>query len=88
MVVRYYPHIQNIKYATTSNLPLRLPFDLLDVLRMPYRVDVLPKVYFNITDFEQLIELTEEKIKLAIKKAKQLGDFQSLYSQKETEKIA
>ena len=76
------------KYATTSDLPLRLPFNLFDVVRMPYRVDVLPKVYFNITGFEQIAGLTEKKIKQAIKKAKLLGDFRSLYPVNQSDKSA
>ncbi|OTA18205.1 Phenylalanine-4-hydroxylase [Xenorhabdus vietnamensis] len=75
-------------YATTSELPLRLPFNLLDILRTPYRVDVLPNVYFNISSFEQLQEITEEIIIEYIEKAKVLGDFRSLYPPRDIAKIA
>lgn len=57
-----------------SDQPEVLPFDLIEVLRTPYRIDILQPVYFAIDSFEDLRAAFGENIKSAIDEAQSLGD--------------
>ena len=50
---------QELTYALESTVPERRPFDLMDILRRPYQIDVLQPLYFVLEDFRQLLELRE-----------------------------
>jgi len=60
-------------YALESSVPSRRPFDLLEILRTPYRYDELQKTYFIINDFSELFRLMSEDLPAYFAKAKQLG---------------
>ncbi|GGL68236.1 phenylalanine 4-monooxygenase [Wenxinia marina] len=49
-------------------------FDLMEVLRTPYRIDIVQPVYFVIDSFEQLAGLLDADIAGAVARAKELGD--------------
>ena len=51
-----------------------LPFDLMTVLRTPYRIDILQPVYFVIDGFDQIAEALTGDIAGMIDRAKELGD--------------
>jgi phenylalanine-4-hydroxylase len=51
-----------------------LDFDLMTVLRTPYRIDILQPVYFVIDSFTQLTEALEADVAALIDQAKTLGD--------------
>ncbi|MCX8508237.1 MAG: phenylalanine 4-monooxygenase [Rhodobacteraceae bacterium] len=51
-----------------------LPFDLMTVLRTPYRIDILQPVYFTIDSFAQLAEALQADVGAMIDEAKRLGD--------------
>jgi phenylalanine-4-hydroxylase len=51
------------------------PFDLMTVLRTPYRIDIVQPIYYVIDSFAQLESIIEEDIATRINEAKVLGDF-------------
>ncbi|MBL4910923.1 MAG: phenylalanine 4-monooxygenase [Alteromonadaceae bacterium] len=77
-------------YAT-SNKPLELkPFDMLDVLRTPYRIDIMQPVYFMlncVSDLKEIRKHSVEDIMALIEEAKKLGLHDAKFPPKET-KIA
>lgn len=62
-------------YALESPTPLRRPFNLLDVLRTPYRIDIMQTIYYVIDSYNQLYELLNTDLGAAIQKARELGEF-------------
>lgn len=51
------------------------PFDLLTVLRTPYRIDIVQPVYFEIASFEQLAAALDCDMPGVLEEAERLGDF-------------
>ena len=49
------------------------PFDVMDVLRTPYRIDVLQPIYFVIDSFDVLFNLVDMDLLGAIQEARHLG---------------
>lgn len=60
-------------YSIDSDIPERREFDLVQVLRTPYRIDIFQTVYYVIESFEQLYELVKHDLVSAVKEAKKLG---------------
>ncbi len=67
-----------------SDTPLIRDFDLLEVFRTPYRIDIVQPVYFAIRDFDQLIAALDRDIASLIDHAKALGDLPALFPAKES----
>ena len=61
------------RYAVESDKPQRKPFDPVDVLRTPYRIDILQPVYFVIDSFDDLFELAQADLLGYIQEARKLG---------------
>lgn len=51
-----------------------LPFDLMTVLRTPYRIDIVQPVYFVIDSFSQLTDALSADVGAMIDEAKRMGD--------------
>lgn len=68
-------------YALDSDVPLRKPFDILDALRTPYRIDIVQPVYFYIQSFDDLFKLIDMDLMGYIKEARQLGMYKPLYEE-------
>lgn len=51
--------INETVYCVESTIPQRKPFEVLEALRTPYRIDVIQPIYFVIHDFAQLYQLIE-----------------------------
>jgi len=66
-------------YAVESDIPERKPFDAVDVLRTPYRIDILQPIYFVIDSFDQLFDLARSDLLGAIKEARKLGMHKPTY---------
>ena len=66
-------------YALDSDKPLRKNFDLLDVLRTPYRIDILQPVYFIIPGLSELQRIVESDVMAAVHEAMKLGLHPPLY---------
>ena len=58
---------------SVSGKPILRPFDVMDILRTPYRIDIFQPVYFVIDDFEQLLALAETDLRPFIDEARRLG---------------
>lgn len=67
-------------YCLESPAPQRKPFDVIDVLRTPYRIDIMQPIYFVIDDFDYLFKLTKMDLLAMIKEARKLGMHQPTYS--------
>ncbi len=67
-----------------SNTPLIRDFDLLEVFRTPYRIDIVQPVYFAIRDFDQLTAALDQDIAALIDQAKAMGDLPALFPAKES----
>ena len=70
-------------YCLESDIPVRKHFDLIEVLRTPYRIDILQPVYFIIDNFQQLFDIIHEDLFAAIDEAMRLGEFTPLYKLKD-----
>ena len=62
-----------------SGSPKVLAFDLGTVLRMPYRIDIVQKVYFQIDSFAQLAAALDGDIEAALLEAERLGDLPAAF---------
>lgn len=58
------------------------PFNLMDVLRTPYRIDIVQPIYYVIDSFAQLEAIVEEDIGARINEAKSLGDYAPAFEAK------
>jgi phenylalanine-4-hydroxylase len=72
-------------YSLESDEPLRRPFDPLDALRTPYRIDIYQTVYYIIDRMNDLFDLAGEDLLGLIRKARALGQFEPTYPPKEKE---
>jgi phenylalanine-4-hydroxylase len=62
-----------LKYAVESDVPERKPFDPVDALRTPYRIDIFQPIYFVIDNFDQLFDLAQSDLLGYINEARRLG---------------
>lgn len=58
------------------------PFNLMDVLRTPYRIDIVQPIYYVIDSFAQLEAIIDEDIGARINEAKTLGDYAPAFEAK------
>ncbi|MEI6860110.1 MAG: phenylalanine 4-monooxygenase [Shewanella sp.] len=65
-----------------GNEPQIKPFNLVDVLRTPYRIDIMQPVYYAIDSLSFLDEVVQMDIMGAVAEAKKLGLFAPLYEPK------
>jgi phenylalanine-4-hydroxylase len=65
-----------------SDEPERKPFDLLDVLRTPYRIDIMQPIYYVINHIDYLDEIARMDIMSMVTKARQLGMFEPKFAPK------
>ena len=72
-------------YALDSNKPIRKGFNVVDVLRTPYRIDILQPIYFIIDQLSDLHQVTQLDLMSLIQDAKRLGLFDPLYPSKDRE---
>jgi phenylalanine-4-hydroxylase len=57
-----------------------LDFDLLDILRTSYRIDIVQPVYFAVTGFAQLAACLDQDFAALINEARRLGDHPKRYT--------
>lgn len=57
-----------------------VPFDLLTVLRTPYRINIVQPVYFEIESFEQLAASLDTDMRAALEEAAALGDLPARFA--------
>jgi len=73
------------EYAVTSDKPIYRPFDPVDIMRTPYRIDIMQPIYFVIDDIKQLYELAQTDIMNMVQEAKSLGLHEPVYPPKNRE---
>ena len=62
------------------NTPEYRAFDLLDVLRTPYRIDHIQPIYYAIEDLDTLFDIVNSDIMGVVKQAMSLGLFELTYA--------
>jgi len=72
-------------YATESPDAIRRPFDPIDALRTPYRIDIYQTVYYVLDDMNDLFGLAEQDLLGLIRKARALGEFEPTFPPKQKE---
>lgn len=60
-------------YSIESEVPIRKPFDPVDALRTPYRIDIFQTVYFIIDSLDDLFEVARMDLLDLIAQARRLG---------------
>lgn len=64
--------IAELEWATAGQPELR-PFDVIDILRTPYRIDILQPVYFVIHDLDDLFAAAKRDLLADVATARKLG---------------
>lgn len=59
------------------------PFNVLDALRTPYRIDIMQPLYFVLDRFNDLFTILDQDVLGLLEQAKELGDFAPEYPPKE-----
>lgn len=60
-------------YALESPVPERKTFEAIDVMRTPYRIDIMQPIYFVINKIDDLFDIAHLDIMSLVEKAKALG---------------
>jgi phenylalanine-4-hydroxylase len=66
-------------YSLEDPVAIRKPFDPLEVLRTPYRIDIMQPIYYVIDNFDTLFHLTSMDLIALIQKARELGEYDPLF---------
>lgn len=66
-------------YCVESKVPQRIPFNVMEVLRTPYRIDIIQPIYFVIDTFDVLFNLTQMDLIGMINEARRLGMYEPAY---------
>ncbi|WEM44273.1 phenylalanine 4-monooxygenase (plasmid) [Photobacterium sp. DA100] len=62
--------------------PLYKPFEPIDIMRTPYRIDIMQPLYFILEDINQLYELAHQDIMQLVTEAQKLGLHEPLFESK------
>ncbi|NYR08233.1 phenylalanine 4-monooxygenase [Psychrobacter sp. BI730] len=73
---------QNKPQSQPQSQPEHRAFDLLDVLRTPYRIDQIQPIYYVIDELDTLFDIVNSDIMGMVKKAMSLGLFEPTYPEK------
>ncbi len=68
-----------LPHAVVSGAPVLRAFDVIDILRTPYRIDIHQPVYFVIEDLDDLFAAAERDLMADIKLAQAKGLFEPMY---------
>lgn len=66
-----------------SDTPQIKPLEPLDVLRTPYRIDIMQPMYYTITSIDDLFKISQLDIMSLVEQAKSLGLFEPLFPPKQ-----
>lgn len=66
-------------YSVDSPIPQRKPFDVLEILRTPYRIDIIQPIYYVIDSMDVLFELTNMDLMGLIREARRLGMYEPVF---------
>lgn len=70
------------QYCLDSDKPLRIPLDVVEAFRTPYRIDIFQPLYFVIKDFAELFHLSKLDLLKLIESARSLGMHTPLFAPK------
>ncbi len=70
-------------YAIHDAKAIRKPLDIVDVLRTPYRIDILQPIYFYIESLDELTQIAEQDLLALVARAKSLGLHKPLFPKKD-----
>lgn len=70
-------------YSLDSTIPDRESFNLHNVLRTPYRIDIMQPVYYVLDDIRQLYQLSQTDLMSHVEKAMAAGLLPPLFTPKE-----
>ncbi|MCH9643236.1 MAG: phenylalanine 4-monooxygenase [Gammaproteobacteria bacterium] len=74
---------EEMLYAIESKQPTRNPFNILDALRTPYRIDIKQPIYYILDDLNMLFDIFHNHdIDALIDEAIELGDFEPQFEKK------
>ncbi len=73
--------IGETQYCLTEE-SVKKDFNVLEVLRTPYRIDIMQPLYFVINQFDDLFSILDHDILALIDESKELGDRDPLFSPK------
>ncbi len=68
-----------LPYSVTSDKAERRPFDVMDILRTPYRIDIHQPVYYVLDDIDDLFAAAERDLLADVKEAQGRGLFAPSY---------
>ena len=71
-----------LSYSVTDEKVEKRPFDIIDILRTPYRIDINQPLYFVLDHADQLFEAADRDLLADIRQAQSLGLFEPLYPPK------
>jgi phenylalanine-4-hydroxylase len=72
-------------YSLESPEPMRRPFDPIEALRTPYRIDIFQSVYFILDRMDDLFDLAGADLLALIRQARALGQFEPTFPPKQKE---
>ncbi len=67
-------------YAVDSKVPDRRPFNVVNILRTPYRIDIHQPIYYVLEHIDDLLGVTEKSLMADLTTAQQLGLYEPAYS--------
>lgn len=70
--------LNETQYALNDDTPERKVFDIMEVLRTPYRIDIMQPIYYTLNNVQELADLRQysvDDIMGLIEQAKALGEF-------------
>jgi phenylalanine-4-hydroxylase len=68
-------------YGLKSTVPERRRFNVIDILRTPYRIDIHQPIYYVIEHLNDLFDVNEKALLADIKEAQKRGLFEPTYAQ-------
>ena len=74
-------------YCVESTTPVRKPFNVLDALRTPYRIDIMQPIYYVLNTFDDLYRVLNLDLIALIREARKLGEFPPLFPAAASEKM-
>ena len=74
-----------LPYSVTSADPTRRKFDVIDILRTPYRIDIQQPVYFVLDQLDDLLKAADRDLLADVATARALGLFAPAYPPKTPE---
>jgi len=74
-----------LPYSVTSAAAERREFDVIDILRTPYRIDIHQPVYFVLDQLDDLLKAADRDLLADVATAQSLGLFAPSYPSKQTD---